>query len=362
MAKIVLENLAHAYGDNPQQESDYALKRINYVWNDGEACALLGPSGCGKTTLLNIISGLLEPSEGRVYFDDTDVTHVPTKDKNIAQVFQFPVVYDTMTVAQNLAFPLVNRGFDQAKIIPRVEEILDLLDLRHMANMKAKGLTADQKQKISLGRGLVRQDVNAVLFDEPLTVIDPLMKWELRSQLRALQKKVGQTMIYVTHDQIEALTFADRIAVMLDGAILQFGTPKELFERPSHTFVGYFIGSPGMNFFPCEIKDSTATVVGQNIDLKDSYGAPIGKLELGIRPEFVRLHERAHQSDGLPVVVESVEHLGRNKIVRLLAGESKFSALLSERTQIPKDPVAQFDANRICIYQDSFILEGEAQP
>ncbi|MFQ3211248.1 ABC transporter ATP-binding protein [Candidatus Njordibacter sp. Uisw_039] len=362
MAKIVLENLAHAYGDNPQQESDYALKRINYVWNDGEACALLGPSGCGKTTLLNIISGLLEPSEGRVYFDDTDVTHVPTKDKNIAQVFQFPVVYDTMTVAQNLAFPLVNRGFDQAKIIPRVEEILDLLDLRHMANMKAKGLTADQKQKISLGRGLVRQDVNAVLFDEPLTVIDPLMKWELRSQLRALQKKVGQTMIYVTHDQIEALTFADRIAVMLDGAILQFGTPKELFERPSHTFVGYFIGSPGMNFFPCEIKDSTATVVGQNIDLKDSYGAPIGKLELGIRPEFVSLHERAHQSDGLPVVVESVEHLGRNKIVRLLAGESKFSALLSERTQIPKDPVAQFDANRICIYQDSFILEGEAQP
>ena len=360
MAKIVLENLAHAYGDNPQQESDYALKRINYVWNDGEACALLGPSGCGKTTLLNIISGLLKPSEGRVYFDDTDVTHVPTKDKNIAQVFQFPVVYDTMTVAQNLAFPLVNRGFDKAQIMPRVEEILDLLDLRHMANVKAKGLTADQKQKISLGRGLVRQDVNAVLFDEPLTVIDPLMKWELRSQLRALQKKVGQTMIYVTHDQIEALTFADRIAVMLDGAILQFGTPKELFERPSHTFVGYFIGSPGMNFFPCEIKDHRATVVGQNIELKESYGELFGQLELGIRPEFVSLHERANQSEGLPVVVESVEYLGRNKIVRLLAGELKFSALLSERTDIPKDPVAQFDANRICIYQDSFILEGEA--
>jgi len=360
MAKIVLENLAHAYGDNPQQESDYALKRINYVWNDGEACALLGPSGCGKTTLLNIISGLLEPSEGRVYFDDTDVTHVPTKDKNIAQVFQFPVVYDTMTVAENLAFPLVNRGFEQAKIIPRVEEILDLLDLRHMANVKAKGLTADQKQKISLGRGLVRQDVNAVLFDEPLTVIDPLMKWELRSQLRALQQKVGQTMIYVTHDQIEALTFADRIAVMLDGAILQFGTPKELFERPSHTFVGYFIGSPGMNFFPCEIKDHSATVVGHHIELKESYGEPIGKLELGIRPEFVSLHEGASRSDGLPVVVESVEHLGRNKIVRLLVGESKFSALLSERTEIPVEPVAVFDANCICIYQDSFILEGEA--
>ncbi|MFT5930516.1 MAG: glycerol transport system ATP-binding protein [Oceanospirillaceae bacterium] len=358
MAKIVLENLAHAYGANPQKEADYALKRINYVWNDGEACALLGPSGCGKTTLLNIISGLLEPSEGRVYFDDTDVTHVPTQDKNIAQVFQFPVVYDTMTVAQNLAFPLVNRGFDKAKITPRVEEILDLLDLRHMANIKAKGLTADQKQKISLGRGLVRQDVNAVLFDEPLTVIDPLMKWELRSQLRALQKKVGQTMIYVTHDQIEALTFADRIAVMLDGAILQFGTPKELFERPSHTFVGYFIGSPGMNFFPCQIKNHTATVVGQDIELKEFYGEPIGKLELGIRPEFVSLHERANRSDGLPVSVESVEYLGRNKIVRLLAGELKFSALLSERTELPDDPVALFDVDRICIYQDSFILEG----
>ncbi len=359
MAKIVLENLAHAYGENPQEESDYALKRINYVWNDGEACALLGPSGCGKTTLLNIISGLLEPSEGRVFFDDTDVTHVPTQDKNIAQVFQFPVVYDTMTVAENLAFPLANRGFDKALIKPRVEEILDLLDLRNMANVKAKGLTADQKQKISLGRGLVRQDVNAVLFDEPLTVIDPLMKWELRSQLRALQKKVGQTMIYVTHDQIEALTFADRIAVMLDGAILQFGTPKELFERPSHTFVGYFIGSPGMNFFPCLIKDMQVTVMEQKIQLPASYGQPAGKLELGIRPEFVSLHERSDQPDGIAAVVESVEHLGRNKIVRLTNGEFKFNALLSERTSIPKDPVALFDSNHICVYQDSFILEGE---
>ena len=229
---------------------DYALKPLHHVWEHGMAYALLGPSGCGKTTLLNIISGLVIPSEGRLLFDERDVTQLPTEQRNIAQVFQFPVIYDTMTVAENLAFPLRNRRLPKS-----VDQQARRRDRRHARphadlNRRARGLTADAKQKISLGRGLVRADVSAVLFDEPLTVIDPALKWELRSKLKAVHRALDLLMIYVTHDQTEALTFADRVVVMNDGRAVQIGTPAELFERPEHTFVGYFIGSPGMNFLP----------------------------------------------------------------------------------------------------------------
>ncbi len=217
---------------------------MHHDFDDGGAYALLGPSGCGKTTLLNIMSGLLQPSHGRILFGGKDVTELSTEARNIAQVFQFPVVYDTMTVYDNLAFPLRNRRVPEAEVDARVRTILKMIDLESWAKRKAQGLTADQKQKISLGRGLVRSDVNAILFDEPLTVIDPHMKWILRAQLKQLHRQFGFTMVYVTHDQTEALTFADKVVVMYDGQIVQIGTPAELFDRPKHTFVGYFIGSP----------------------------------------------------------------------------------------------------------------------
>src|SRR3954454_16215117 len=179
MARILLDNVAHAYGPTPRGLQDYALKPLSHVWEDGGAYALLGPSGCGKTTLLNIISGLVAPSDGQVLFDGRDVTGLSPERRNIAQVFQFPVVYDSMTVAENLAFPLRNRGVPRAEIDARVAEILAVTGLADRANAPARGLSADQKQKISLGRGLVRADVAAILFDEPLTVIDPDMKWSL---------------------------------------------------------------------------------------------------------------------------------------------------------------------------------------
>lgn len=194
MARITLDHIRHAYGANPKSDKDYSLKEVDHEWNDGGAYALLGPSGCGKTTLLNIISGLLQPSHGRILFDGKDVTNLSTQSRNIAQVFQFPVIYDTMTVYDNLAFPLRNRGVAEADVDRRVRDILEMIDLASWARRKAQGLTADQKQKISLGRGLVRNDVNAILFDEPLTVIDPHMKWVLRSQLKRLHKQFGFTM------------------------------------------------------------------------------------------------------------------------------------------------------------------------
>jgi len=233
MARIELNEVAHSYLPKPRNTSDYALKRIHNVWEDGVACALLGPSGCGKTTLLNIVSGLLVPSKGKVLYDGKDVTALPPEKRNIAQVFQFPVLYDTMSVFNNLAFPLRNRGIDEGAVKQRVLEVAQILDLTPFLNKRAAGLAADAKQKISLGRGLVRSDVAAILFDEPLTVIDPQMKWHLRRKLKEIHEELKLTFIYVTHDQVEALTFADQVAVMFEGEMVQIGSPQDLFENPS---------------------------------------------------------------------------------------------------------------------------------
>jgi len=360
MAKITLDNLAHSYLPEPSGEQDYALKELNHVWNDGEAYALLGSSGCGKSTLLNIISGLLTPSQGRILFNDRDVTGAMTAQRNIAQVFQFPVVYDTMTVRDNLAFPLRNRGADASYIAQRVQDIARMIDMEAELNRKARGLTADAKQKISLGRGMVREDVNALLFDEPLTVIDPHMKWELRTQLKALHHEFGHTMIYVTHDQTEALTFADKVVVMYDGRVVQIGTPEELFERPEHTFVGYFIGSPGMNLLPTTLKGDHAVVAGSEVALGHGYASQSGKIELGVRPEYVRI---GRGGDGLPVTVRRIEDVGRHKIARLDLNGQAIDAIVGEEETLPSDEVTvRFDPAGINIYADDWRVapEGEA--
>jgi glycerol transport system ATP-binding protein len=178
-----------------------------------------------------------------------------------------------MSVFDNLAFPLRNRGFNNTDTTRRVHEVAEILDLTPDLNKKAAGLSADAKQKISLGRGLVRSDVAAVLFDEPLTVIDPHLKWHLRRKLKEIHEQLKLTMIYVTHDQVEALTFADQVIVMYEGEIVQIGTPEELFENPRHKFVGYFIGSPGMNFLPCTLEGRVARVDGVTIALEPETAA-----------------------------------------------------------------------------------------
>jgi glycerol transport system ATP-binding protein len=265
MAEITLQSISHSYGarrgatDEPVRgkRPDWALRDVELRWRDGGAYALLGPSGCGKTTLLGIISGLLQPTRGRVLYNGKDVTELSSRERNIAQVFQFPVIYDTMTVYQNLAFPLRNRGLAPDEIDRRVRRIAETLELTELLASRATRISADQKQILALGRGLVREDVAAILFDEPLTVIDPHRKWLLRRKLKEIHKQFKHTLIYVTHDQTEALTFADEVVVMQHGQVLQRGTPEELFRRPAHTYVGYFIGSPGMNVLPCEL--STAS-------------------------------------------------------------------------------------------------------
>ena len=359
MAKITLSSLAHSYSPSPKGRDDYQLKELNHEWRDGHAYALLGPSGCGKSTLLNIISGLLVPSKGRILFDERDVTDLDTAERNIAQVFQFPVVYDTMTVYQNLAFPLRNRGADEAYVDRRVRQIAKMIDMEDRLERRAKGLTADAKQKISLGRGMVREDVSAILFDEPLTVIDPHMKWELRTQLKALHRELGHTMIYVTHDQTEALTFAERVVVMHDGEVVQIGTPQELFDRPAHTFVGYFIGSPGMNLLPARVEGNEARIGDHALSLGRHYPAVAGsKVEIGFRPEFARL---TSGEEGLAVRVSRVEDVGREVVIRAEHDGTPINIVAPEGTTVGADQSRLvIDSAAVNVYADGWIVEGEA--
>ncbi len=357
MARITLDDLAHSYLPDPKRDEDYALQPLNLEWADGEAYALLGPSGCGKSTLLNIISGLLTPSRGRILFDGQDVTRAPTAERNIAQVFQFPVVYDTMTVRENLAFPLKNRGRDRAYVAQRVAAVAEMIGMEAELDRRAQGLTADAKQKISLGRGMVREDVNALLFDEPLTVIDPHMKWRLRTQLKSLHHEFRHTMIYVTHDQTEALTFADKVVVMHAGQVVQIGTPQELFERPAHTFVGYFIGSPGMNLISARVEGATAHLDAGSAPLGQGYGTPSGRVAIGIRPEFARLSA----TEGLPVSIERVEDVGRHRIVRATLSGTPISVVMPEGPPLGPDMTrVVFDPAHVNVYRDDWRLEGEA--
>ncbi len=351
MAEIRLKNLRHSFVAQPKSESDYALKEVDLTWADGGAYALLGPSGCGKSTLLNIISGLLVPSEGQVLFNGIDMTAKAPTERNIAQVFQFPVIYDTMTVYDNLAFPLRNRGVDAATVDRRVTAIAEMLELTDQLRRRAAGLTPDAKQKISMGRGLVREDVNVIMFDEPLTVIDPHLKWKLRSKLKELHHRVRATMIYVTHDQTEALTFADQVVVMQEGVVVQVGSPVELFERPAHTFVGHFIGSPGMNVIPCEVSGGAAMLNGRKIIEVPSV--PAGKkTEIGVRPEFVRFG-----AEGVPARVVRVADAGRTRVVETRMGDTRVNAVLD-----PADPVPEgethlvFDPARTGLYADGWLV------
>ncbi len=354
MSKITLKELSHSYLSNQLKKEDWALRDVNIDWEDGGAYALLGPSGCGKTTLLNIVSGLITPTKGKILFNDEDVTLKNPVERNIAQIFQFPVIYDTMTVYDNLAFPLKNRGMTDAEIDRRVKEIADMLELTKTLNNRASGLTADGKQKISLGRGLVRSNVNVIMFDEPLTVIDPHLKWVLRSKLKELHQKINRTMIYVTHDQTEALTFADQVVVMHEGQIVQTGTPVELFEKPKHTFVGHFIGSPGMNILPCQIKNGSAAIDGveisTNTQIKESN---FSKTEIGIRPEFV-----SFDTKGIPVKILKVSNTGRHKIIDTQCNSGKIKVLSHSSKEIPSGNVfLSFNKKYTYAYGDSWIIE-----
>lgn len=254
MARITFEAVGFRYPGVP----DDTLAGLDLDITDGEAHALLGASGAGKTTLLNLLSGLLPPTSGRVLFDGRDVSRLAGRDRHVAQVFQFPVLYEGLSVQDNLAFPLRSSGVSGSAANKRIGVICEELEISGIRARKPASLSLFEKQLVAVGKALVREDVNVVLLDEPLTAVEPRVKWRLRQTLRKVQEDLGVTMVYVTHDQTEALTFADRVSVLADGGILQTGAPSEVYESPAHEFVGHFVGSPGMNFLPGDAVADTA--------------------------------------------------------------------------------------------------------
>lgn len=352
MATIHLEQVGHSYGS-----AVYALEKTDLLFEDGKTYALLGPSGCGKTTMLNIISGLLYPSDGRVLVGGKDVTRTPTAKRNIAQVFQFPVIYQSKTVYENLAFPLRCRGWDKARIGPRVAEIAELLGLSSRLGQSARRLTADEKQLISLGRGLVRNDVSALLMDEPLTVIDPHMKFDLRRRIRQASDKTRHTVVYVTHDQNEAMTFADEVLVMSAGRVVQRGTPQELFESPCNRYVGDFIGSPGMNFLAVERKGDRLFWQGSPLIADKRIGGlhAGANLMIGIRPEHVAI--AGDDKIGISVAVRSVQKQGSLNVFEVAVGNDRLKLKASSRVAVsgPELRVA-LPEEKVRIYVDGVLL------
>ncbi len=357
MAKIELSNISHTYNPNDTNPT-YALNPFSMTWENGKRYAILGPSGCGKTTMLNIVSGLVKPSKGKILFDENDVTDLITEERNIAQVFQFPVIYNTMTVYDNLAFPLRCRDFSDQKIEERVKSVSDTLRLSSFLKSPARKLTADQKQLISLGRGLVREDVAGVLMDEPLTVIDPDLKFRLRRNLKEINEQYKTTLVYVTHDQNEAMTFADNIIVMDQGEIVQVGLPKDLFEKPRTTFVGYFIGSPAMNLFNSEIlSDNSIKFNNDTIKTKTDLSKIKDKnVKLGIRSEFIKI-ATDQKENVVSVKVTRVEDLGNYKLITAKIGDFTIKSKVTRETEIPSQDVKlHIPAEKCCVYENNKLI------
>jgi len=330
MATIELVDIKHTYVK--ARTETHALRGINLTFKDGCPSALLGPSGCGKTTLLNILSGLLKPTSGRVLFNGKDVTDLETEQRNIAQVFQFPVVYDSMDVYGNFAFPLKNRGASHSEVEKRVREVADLLDLSNELRASPRSLGAGQRQLLALGRCLVRKDTAVVLLDEPMTQIDVHQRWYLRRELSKVQSSLNVTMIYVTHDQYEALTFAERVMVMKDGLVIQEGTPEELYQNPQTPFVGYFIGTPGMNVLECELEGDFLVFRGFKKYLSPGLRKRIQsrgtRFTIGIRPEFIHC-ELKKQENWSPLEVSIIEDRGEFNILTLTVKD------ISLKSQVP---------------------------
>lgn len=363
MAKIELKNIHHIYKSAKRKKvkETVALRGINLCWEDGTANALLGPSGCGKTTLLNIISGLLKPTHGKVLLGGKDVTNLTPQERNVAQVFQFPVNYDSMHIFGNLAFPLRNEGFPEKEIEKRVKKIADMVGLSDKLYLSCQALSPDDKHKVSLGRSIIRRGVSALLLDEPLTDLDPHLKWFLRRKIKEAQNETRITTVYVTHDQHEALTFADKIAVMKDGRVVQVSTSEELYLNPKTPFIGFFIGSPGMNFLNCSLSkkglDFGEFSVNISSKVKSKLAQHGSKFQLGIRPEFIQA-SKERKKDWIPLKIEVVEDLGRYKIVTLVSAHLKIKSRLPERMWVSEGEVVwvNFPEDKVKFYKNGALI------
>jgi multiple sugar transport system ATP-binding protein len=339
MARVLFEKVTKNFGET------VAVKDFSLEIPDKEFLVLVGPSGCGKSTVLRMISGLEDPTEGKIFIGDRLVNNVAPKDRNIAMVFQSYALYPHMSVYDNMAFGLSLRKVPKADIARRVKEAAHILGIEELLKRKPRQLSGGQRQRVALGRAIVREPA-AFLLDEPLSNLDAKLRVQTRSELSKLHQRLGTTFIYVTHDQVEAMTMASRIAVLDKGVLQQVGTPQELYNKPDNIFVAGFIGSPAMNFFEVTAGGEGDTVyldssnfrlplpATQAGELKSYSGK---KLTLGIRPEDIHAKEYVPAGIGsaavVPAKVDVTEMMGNELFIYLVNGEQRFLARVDPRVK-----------------------------
>ena len=358
MASIRLRNLGKSFGEVK------AVNNVNIEIKNEELVVFLGPSGCGKTTTLRCIAGLEKPTGGKVYFDQQNVTNLSPADRNVAMVFQFYALYPHLTAYGNIAFPLKAQRVSRAKIGERVGQITRLLKLENsILRRKANRLSGGDMQRVALARAIIREP-RVLLLDEPLSALDEKFREEMRFELGALQKKIKVTTVYVTHDQREAMCLADRIVIMKDGEIVQIGSPRELYEYPSNLFVGYFIGSPGMNFIDC-LFTGNKFFLGENkreLLISENLATRLREYQdreliLGIRPEnlFCLTSGEGSGTGKIKVKIINVEKIGHFKIFNFYLGNRLFRGRASAKENIAegREYLVEFNQDRICLFDKS---------
>ena len=317
MAEIHINNLTKKFGDF------VAVDDIEIKFFTGEVTCLLGPSGCGKTTLMRMIAGLESPTSGKIKFDEKDVTHIATSRRNVGMVFQYPVMYQTLSVSQNIAEPLKNnKSVSEEERQQRVDQMLEMLDMQDYANAFIDELDAGMRQKVAVGRAVARQTA-IILFDEPTTNVPLNAKLQLIRALKEITSKLKQTIVYVTHDQTEAMTLADHIALMQDGKIVQYGTPRELYGKPTSTFGGWFLGNPGMNFVPAKINNNKleSVLLTSGMDVPSSVTNVEENLQFGIRPEQIMIDEQKQETSITGKLLEKTVGIGGRELLKVEIGD-----------------------------------------
>ena len=340
MATVTFKDATRHYPGNPKPTID----KLNIDINDGELMVFVGPSGCGKSTSLRMLAGLEEVNGGQIFIGDRDVTNLSPKDRDVAMVFQNYALYPHMSVADNMGFALKIAGTDKAEIRKRVEEAAKILDLTQYLDRKPKALSGGQRQRVAMGRAIVRSP-QVFLMDEPLSNLDAKLRVQTRTQIASLQRRLGVTTVYVTHDQVEAMTMGDRIALLKDGLLQQCATPREMYDRPANLFVAGFIGSPAMNLLSVPVTESGVKFGNHTLDVARGDVAGAGsQVIVGVRPEDV---EVTSNPDGLELVIDVVEELGADAYIYGTPTDKSIAIEGSGDDALAKPFIARVDGRQV---------------